>query len=175
MPVAVGAAIAGIGAAGIGTQAIDLMYRADYSFSVGSGSPLLVLIGVVLLTFGQVMFMMRVGIEDERSEDYALTARAKGLTERRVRDRHVARNALAPTLTATFLSFPTIIAGMAIIEEQLQVQGLSWIFFNDGFEFQDIPLMLGVLIVLGILGIVFRIVIDVSVAYLDPRQRRAEV
>lgn len=175
VPVALGGAIAGVAFAGLGTPALDLMYRADYRFAVGTGSPLLVLIGVVLLTFGQVMFMTRVGIEDELSEDYALTARAKGLTERRVRDRHVARNALAPTLAATFLSFPTIIAGMAIIEEQLQVQGLSWLFFNRGFEFQDIPLMLGVLICLGIIGVAFRIVIDVSIAYLDPRQRTAEL
>jgi peptide/nickel transport system permease protein len=118
------------------------------------------------------MFMMRVGIEDERNEDYVLTARAKGLTEAVVRDRHVARNALAPTIAGSFLALPTIIAGMVIIEFGLEVRGLSWAFFN-AVETQDIPLVMGVLVMLGVMGVVLRVVADVVIAYLDPRQRRA--
>lgn len=173
-PVTITAAVAGIGVSGVGVNAVDLLYRADVSQTVGQGSPILVLVGVILLTFGQVMFMMRVGIEDERSEDYVLTARAKGLTEPEVRDRHVARNALAPTLAGTFLAFPTIIAGMAIVELQLQVRGLSFEFF-EAIEFQDIPVVMGVLAVLGVIGIGFRLVTDVAIAYLDPRQRSGDI
>jgi peptide/nickel transport system permease protein len=172
IPITVIAAGMGIWLSGFGVEAIDLLYRSDLSQTVATGSPLLVLVGVVLITFGQVMFMMRVGIEDERNEDYVLTARAKGLTEAVVRDRHVARNALAPTIAGSFLALPTIIAGMVIIEFGLEVRGLSWAFFN-AVETQDIPLVMGVLVMLGVMGVVLRVVADVVIAYLDPRQRRA--
>jgi peptide/nickel transport system permease protein len=172
IPVTVIAAGMGIWLSGFGVEAVDLLYRSDLSQTVATGSPLLVLVGVVLITFGQVMFMMRVGIEDERNEDYVLTARAKGLTEAVVRDRHVARNALAPTIAGSFLALPTIIAGMVIIEFGLEVRGLSWAFFN-AVETQDIPLVMGVLVMLGVMGVVLRVVADVVIAYLDPRQRRA--
>lgn len=172
IPVMVVAAVAGIGLAGFGVEAIDLLYRSDISQTVATGSPLLVLVGVVLITFGQVMFMMRVGVEDQRNEDYVLTARAKGLTEAMVRDRHVARNALAPAIAGSFLALPTIIAGMVIIEFGLEVRGLSWAFFS-AVESQDVPLIMGVLVMLGVMGIVLRVVADLVIAYLDPRQRRA--
>ncbi len=172
IPVTLIAAGVGIWLSGYGVEAVDLLYRSDISQTVATGSPLLVLIGVILITFGQVMFMMRVGIEDERHEDYVLTARAKGLTEAAIRDRHVSRNALAPAIAGSFLALPTIIAGMVIIEFGLEVRGLSWAFFN-AVETQDIPLIMGVLMMLGLMGIVLRVVADVAIAYLDPRQRRA--
>ena len=171
IPVCVLAGAAGVAVSGVGVEAIDLLYRSDISQTVATGSPFLVLIGVVLITFGQVMFMMRVGIEDERSEDYVLTARAKGLPESVVRDRHVARNALAPALAGSFLALPTILGGMVIIEFGLEVRGLSWSLFN-AVETQDVPTIMGVLVALGILGILLRVATDVVIAYLDPRQRR---
>lgn len=172
IPVSILAGAVGIWLSGFGVEAVDLLYRSDISQTVATGSPLLVLVGVVLITFGQVMFMMRVGIEDERNEDYVLTARAKGIPEAEVRDRHVTRNALAPAIAGSFLAVPTILAGMVIIEYGLEVRGLSWAFFN-AVETQDIPTIMGVLVVLGLLGIVLRVVADVVIAYLDPRQRRA--
>jgi peptide/nickel transport system permease protein len=171
IPVTIIAAAAGIWLAGFGVEAIDLLYRSDISQTVATGSPLLVLLGVVLITFGQVMFIMRVGIEDQRNEDYVLTARAKGLAEAVVRDRHVARNALAPTIAGSFLALPTIIAGMVIIEFGLEVRGLSWAFFN-AVETQDIPTVMGVLVILGVMGILLRVAAEVVIAYLDPRLRR---
>jgi ABC-type dipeptide/oligopeptide/nickel transport system permease component len=171
IPVTLLAAGVGLWLSGFGVEAIDLLYRSDISQTVATGSPLLVLIGVVLITFGQVMFMMRVGIDDERNEAYVLTARAKGLTEAVIRDRHVSRNALAPAIAGSFLALPTIIAGMVIIEFGLEVRGLSWSFFN-AVETQDIPLVMGVLVMLGIMGIALRVGADVAIAYLDPRQRR---
>lgn len=167
-------AVGAIFLAGVGREMVDLMYRVDVSTAVGSGSPILVLFGVVLLSYGQVLFMMRVGIEDERAEDYVLTARAKGLTEREVRDVHVGRNALIPTLAGSFLALPTLLAGMIIVEFELEVHGLSWAFFQ-AVENQDIPVMMGVLVVLGVLGVGLRIVTDLVIAHIDPRQRQARI
>ncbi|MFP3915154.1 MAG: ABC transporter permease subunit, partial [Actinomycetota bacterium] len=173
-PVMLAAAACSIFLAGVGAEAVDLMYRVDVATAIGSGSPILVLLGVVLLSFGQVLFMMRVGIGDELQEDYVLTAQAKGLTQREVRDTHVGRNALIPTLAASFLALPTLLAGMIIVEFELEVRGLSWAFFQ-AVENQDVPMMMGVLVVLGLLGVGLRLVTDLAIAHIDPRQREARV
>ena len=164
----------GIWAAGLGAHAIDLLYRIDMTVTTGRGSPALAMLGIVLISYGQVMLLMRAGMDVERSEDYVLTARAKGLTERAVRDRHVARNVMAPVLAGSFLTFPTVLAGMIIVEYELQMQGLSSVLFY-AIEFQDIPVIMGVLVVLGLIGVGFRLVTDVAIAVLDPRQRRGHV
>lgn len=170
LPLCLGAAGAGIWVTGVGVHALDLLFRSDLTVATGRGSPILALLGVVLLGLGQVMFMMRVGIEDERDEDYVLTARAKGIEERLVRDRHVARNALPPVLAGSFLAVPTILAGMFIVELELEMAGLSTVLF-DAIEFQDIPMIMGVMVVLGMVGIGLRLLTEFAIAILDPRQR----
>ena len=60
MLVAVGV---GIWAAGLGPHAVDLLYRVDIGASTGRGSPALALFGIVLISFGQVMLLMRAGME----------------------------------------------------------------------------------------------------------------
>jgi peptide/nickel transport system permease protein len=172
LPVMLVAVGLGIWLAGLGPHALDLLYRVDISVSTGRGSPGLALIGIILISFGQVMLLMRAGMDAERSEDYVLTGRAKGLTERAVRDRHVARNVIAPVLAGSFLTFPTVLAGMIIVEFELEMQGLSSVLF-DAIEFQDIPVIMGVIVVLGLMGVGFRLLTDVAIAVLDPRQRRA--
>ena len=161
----------GIWLAGLGPHALDLLYRDDVAATTGRGTPALALFGVVLLSFGQVMLVMHAGMQAERTEDYVLTGRAKGLTERAVRDKHVARNVMAPVLAGSFLTFPTVLAGMIIVEYELEMDGLSSVLF-DAIEFQDIPVIMGVMVVLGIIGVGFRLVTDVTIAALDPRQRR---
>ena len=174
LPVALLAVGVGIWISGLGAHAVDLLYRVDFSVSTGRGSPALAMFGILLISFGQVLLLMRAGMEAERSEDYVLTGRAKGLTEREVRDRHVARNVLAPVLAGSFLTFPTVLAGMIIVEYELEMAGLSTVLF-DAIEFQDIPVIMGVIVVLGLIGIGFRLVTDVTIAMLDPRQRRGRV
>ncbi len=157
---------------GLGQHALDLLYRIDPTVSTGRGSPALVILGLALISFGPVMLLMRAGTDAERTEDYVFTARAKGLRERDVRDRHVARNAIAPVLAGSFLALPTILAGMIIVEYELEMNGLSSVLF-DAIEFQDIPVIMGILVALGVLGVVLRVIIDIAIAILDPRQRRA--
>ena len=161
----------GIWVSGLGPHALDLLYRVDITASTGRGTPALALFGILLISFGQVMLLMRAGMDAERSEDYVLTGRAKGLTERAVRDKHVARNVMAPVLAGSFLTFPTVLAGMIIVEYELEMQGLSSVLF-DAIETQDIPVIMGVMVVLGLIGIGFRLVTDVTIAALDPRHRR---
>ena len=161
----------GIWLSDLGPHALDLLYRADISATTGRGTPALAIVGVIFLSFGQVMLVMHAGMEAEKSEDYVLTGRAKGLTERAVRDKHVARNVMAPVLAGSFLTFPTVLAGMIIVEYELEMEGLSSVLF-DAIEFQDIPVIMGVMVVLGLIGVGFRLVTDFTIAVLDPRQRQ---
>lgn len=170
----------GIWLSGLGPHALDIMYRAniavtthrpDVALTIGRGSPALAIVGVALLTFGTVMLLMRASMEIQRTEEYVFTGRAKGLPDHVVRDHHAARNAIPPVLAGSFLAFPTVLAGMMIIEFEFQMEGLSSILF-DAVESQDIPLIAGILVALGLVGIVLRLVTDVVIATLDPRRRR---
>lgn len=170
LPVLLGAVAFAVQLAGIGTEATDALFQINPGARVGRGSSILALAAFVLIAFGQVMFVTRISIEDERHADYVLTARAKGVPSRLIRDRHVVRNAMAPALTASLVSVPTILAGMIIVEWELEMGGLSTLFF-DAMAFQDTPMIMGVLVVLGVLGIVVRLVTELVVAGLDPRVR----
>ncbi|MGA7269964.1 MAG: ABC transporter permease [Acidimicrobiia bacterium] len=174
LPVMLVAGGVGLWWGGVGRYGIDLLFRYGQGVFVGRGTPVLALVGFVLIAFGQVLFMVRVSFEDERSEDYALTAWAKGLTNREIRDVHIARNAMGPALAASFLTIPTVLAGMIVVESELQLQGLATQFFN-ALHNQDIPTMMGILVVLGLFGVGLRIAVDVVTAVLDPRQRIAEI
>lgn len=174
IPIVLVAAGVGIWLSGLGSHALDLLYRVDIAATTGRGTPALALAGIILLSFGQVMLLMRAAMDAERAEQYVLTGRAKGLTEREVRDRHVARNVIPTVLAGSFLTFPTVLAGMIIVEYELEMRGLSSVLF-DAIEFQDIPVIMGVMVVLGLLGIGFRLVTDVTIAVLDPRQRQGLV
>ena len=155
---------------GVGKQALDLMFRASRSVALGRGSLLLAVVAFVVIAFGEVMFVTRVGIDEEIDEPFVLTARAKGVPERLIRDRHVARNAVIPALAASLSAVPYIIGGMVFIEYEFQMHGLSSLFFNAVLD-QDVPLVMGVMVMLGLLGIGLRLVADIAIAALDPRVR----
>ncbi len=146
-------------AIGFGPQALDVLRIA--------GLPL---ITYVLLSFGETMLIMRTSMTDTLKETYVSTARAKGLPDDVVRDKHAARNALLPVLSRLVISLPYLLTGVVIIEQQFDWPGLSGMLF-DSFIQQDMPLILGGLLVVGVLSAAARLILDVLYAYLDPRIR----
>ena len=128
---------------------------------------------IVLIAFGEIMLVMRAGVSSEMTEDYVFTARAKGVPERIVRDRHVAPNAVLPAMSRFITSVPYLITGLIIIERELRLHGVASLFFvavEDG----DVPVILGILVFVGILSLVLRIGLDVAHAVMDPRFRIQE-
>lgn len=125
---------------------------------------------VVLLSFGETMMIMRAAMLETKHEDYVLTARAKGLTDAVIRDRHVARNAILPVITRLALNLPFILVGSLVIERVFLWQATGEIIFN-AIEYQDIPVILGILSLVGILALIAHILLDVLYTYLDPRVR----
>lgn len=128
------------------------------------------LVTVVLLSFGETMLLMRMAMLETMGEEYVLTARAIGYPETVVRDRHVARNAILPVLTRLALSLPFVLVGSLVVERVFVWSAMGQVVFN-AVEFYDVPVLLGVLSVVGVLTLIAHIVLDVLYVYLDPRLR----
>ena len=77
LPAALIGLVLGITRLGIGQQALDVFFfRSSREVEIGAGSPVLAVVAFLLVAFGEVMFVWRAGIADEREEEYVLTARA---------------------------------------------------------------------------------------------------
>lgn len=128
------------------------------------------LITYILLSFGETMLIMRTSMMDTITEDYVTTAQAKGLPSHVVRDKHAARNALLPVFSRLVISLPYLLTGMMIIEDVLGWPGISAALLDSMYN-QDIPMVMGGLLLVGVLAAVARLILDILYAYLDPRIR----
>jgi len=136
------------------------------------------LIAVTILAFGEITLVVDAAMDGAAGEQFIQTARAKGLSEREVRDRHAARVALLPALSKFVTSLPFVLTGLVIVEfsftvpvayaASLRFPGLSTMLFN-ALTARDYSLVIGGLLVIGIISIGARIVIDLLHVYLDPR------
>jgi peptide/nickel transport system permease protein len=144
---------------GFGPQALDIAFHASV--------PTLT---YILLAFGETMLIMRTSLMDTLKEEYVIVARAKGLSEAQVRDRHAARTALLPVFSRLIVSFPYLLAGLVIMETAIGWPGLGGVMFGSFYQ-QDIPVVMGGLLLIGLVCTIARLVLDVVVAYLDPRIR----
>jgi peptide/nickel transport system permease protein len=114
--------------------------------------------------------MLRSNMLETTSEDYIRTARAKGLSERRVIYKHALRGALTPIVTMLGIDLATIMAGLVITENLFGLPGLGQLAVQS-ITTNDFPMVMGVTVV-GSLFILFaNIAVDVAYAFLDPRVR----
>ena len=147
-------------AAGIGDRAFDLAL-----------SVLLLIVALVAVSFGEVLLVTDAAMVDSRSEDFVLTARAKGVPEHTVRDRHSARAALLPIISRLVVSIPYVFTGLVILEFVFDVQGgMGYLIFN-AVQDQDTPMVVGAFAVLGVMTLLLRLALEVTIAALDPRVR----
>ena len=114
--------------------------------------------------------MLRSNMVETSSEDYIRTARAKGLSERRVIFRHALRGALTPIVTMLGIDMATIMAGLVITENLFGLPGLGQLAVASIYS-NDFPMVMGVTIVGAIFILAANIVVDVAYAFLDPRVR----
>jgi peptide/nickel transport system permease protein len=103
-------------------------------------------------------------------EDYIRTARAKGLSERKVIFRHGLRASLTPIVTIFGLDVALLVGGAIITESVFNLQGLGWLAINSA-QNQDLPTLLGVVMVTATCVAVMNLVVDIVYAFLDPRVR----
>lgn len=103
-------------------------------------------------------------------QDFILAARARGVGGRRVLWRHGLRNAAIPVVTVIGYNYAFILAGSALVETVFGWPGIGRLLF-DAILQRDIPVLLGVLLLVSVTVILVNLVTDVLYAYLDPRVR----
>ena len=120
--------------------------------------------------YAGTMLLMRTTMLETLREDYILTARAKGMPEKMVRDKHAARNALLPVWTGLVFSITSAIGGGIITETIFSWPGIGRALLAASTS-EDIPVAMGILTILGVLTLVSHLIVDVGYAFLDPRIR----
>lgn len=128
------------------------------------------LVTLILLTFGETMLLMRSTMIDVLADDHVLTARAKGLEDQQVMDRHVARLAIFPVLARFMIQLPLVIVGGFVIERVFFWQGMGELLFR-AIDSYDLPVIMGILSIVGALILVFHVILDILIAWFDPRLR----
>jgi peptide/nickel transport system permease protein len=105
-------------------------------------------------------------------EDYIRTARAKGLSERQVILKHALRASLTPIVTMFGLDIALLVGGAVITESVFNIQGLGYLAINGALN-QDLPTVLGVVMMAAVAVALANLVVDILYAFIDPRVRYA--
>jgi peptide/nickel transport system permease protein len=119
---------------------------------------------------GVTMFVKN-GMLDVLSQDFVITARAKGLSDRVVTYRHALRNALLPLITLVGLSLPGLIGGSVIAETIFAIPGMGKLFY-EAVMMRDFPVVMGILTIGSALTLVGNLLADLAYAWADPRLRK---
>lgn len=135
------------------------------------GHHLILPVGVLTLVgFAGTMLLTRASMLETMKEDFVMTARAKGLSESAVRDRHAARTALLPVSTSLVLAIATVIDGGILTETIFSWPGMGELLFSSVVS-EDIPVAVAAFSFTGILALVGHFAADVFYGLLDPRIR----
>ena len=118
----------------------------------------------------QLMRYLRAGLLRVLDEDHVLTARMKGLRERRVLVAHVLKNALIPFVTIVGIQVGYLLAGAVVIEEVFALPGMGRLALASVFD-RDYQIIQGVVLVAACLFVFINFIVDILYAVLDPRIR----
>lgn len=117
--------------------------------------------------------MGRASLIEVLGEDYIRTARAKGASEARILIRHALRNALRAIVTMAALDFATLMGGVLVTEQVFGIPGLGTLAWTAVLQ-NDLPMLEGVIVVIGAVIVVMTILADLVYAWLDPRVNLAQ-
>ncbi len=145
--------------AGFLMKALDILHHMFLPLAVG-----------VIISFPGIMLMMKNVMLETLEEDYIITARAKGLPEKVIRDHHAARNVMLPMVTIFTLSLVGSMSGSMIIETVFNWPGLGAVFLGATIGY-DYPVAQGAFIILGAVLLIAILLAEILYAYLDPRIR----
>jgi peptide/nickel transport system permease protein len=128
------------------------------------------MLALVLISSAGVILLMQTSMLEVMGEDFILTAKAKGLSERAVRKRHAGRNAYLPVVTSLAISLGFVVGGAIILEYIFSYYGLGS-YLLIAITFQDRFLAGSILFIISVLVILGNIVADLLYGVLDPRVR----
>lgn len=125
---------------------------------------------ICLLRMAVTTRLTRTSMIEALSQDYILTAKAKGVSERRVLLKHALRNALRPVITITGISLGTIIAGATMTEIVFSWPGIGRLVYEAVLD-RDYPILMGTYIFIAFSIIIANFITDIVYAIYDPRVR----
>lgn len=146
---------------GVGSLAADILHHL-----------ILPIMTLASISFAGTMLLTRNSMLETLREDYIMAARAKGLPEKTIRDKHAARNAMLPVVTSFVFALAFALDGGVITETIFSWPGMGLTLLRAAVT-EDIPMVLGGLVFTGILALLAHLVADILYAYLDPRIRYA--
>lgn len=123
---------------------------------------------LTLFSYGGFLLLTRATMLETLSEDYVVTARAKGLSERTVLFKHALKNASLPIITNVALTFGFILTGAIITEQVFTYPGLGqWIWASIAYA--DYPVMQAIFFVIALCVIIANFAADITYGIVDPR------
>lgn len=142
-------------------------YAADIGWHL-----ILPIMTLALVNFAGTMLLTRNTMLETVREDYVMAARAKGLPEKVIRDKHASRNAMLPVTTAFVLALAFVLDGGVITETIFSWPGMGLTLLTAA-QTNDIPMVIGALVFTGALALTAHLIADILYAFLDPRIRYA--
>lgn len=121
---------------------------------------------------GLIIRMVRTSMLEVINEQFIVTLRAKGLSERIIMYQHALRNALIPAITIIGIHIGELMAGTVVIETVFSRQGIGRIV-ADAIMAKDLPVIQGVVFFSAIIYVVINLLVDLSYSIIDPRVRRS--
>ncbi|WP_042341466.1 ABC transporter permease [Bacillus timonensis] len=121
---------------------------------------------------GLIIRMVRSSMVEVINEQFIVTLRAKGLSERIVMYRHALRNALIPAITIIGINIGELMAGTVVIETVFSRQGLGRVI-ADAILAKDLPVIQGAVFISAIVYVTVNLLVDLSYSVIDPRVRRS--
>lgn len=124
----------------------------------------------VLVSMSEFVLMMRNALVDILTEDYIITARAKGLTPRMIVMRHAVPNALIPTVATAAMFVGWMVTGAIMIEVVFSWPGIGRLTW-DALAVRDYPVLQGIFLVVTLTMLLANFLVDIIYTYIDPRVR----
>jgi peptide/nickel transport system permease protein len=125
---------------------------------------------LTLAYLGEYAIVMRSSLLDTMREDYLVLARAKGLRDVMVRNRHAVPNALLPVVALMAINFGFVLSGAIAVEAIFSWPGLGLATY-EALKGPDLPMLQGLFLMFSASVVVFNLIADLLYAYLDPRVR----
>jgi peptide/nickel transport system permease protein len=128
---------------------------------------------IVVLALFQTATLVRftrASLLENLPQDYVRTARAKGVAEFSVINRHAVRNSLIPVVTLIALSAPVVFSGALITEQIFRVPGIGSLLITS-IQNNDIPVIMAITFTFSVLVVLFNLIADMMYGVLDPRIR----
>lgn len=158
--------------------AVDLRWVPATGFiplSAGLGQNLrTAILPALTLSFGGFAVYLRLlrseMVSQLGSEDYVVTARAKGASDRRILLHHVLRNSLFGLITAVGVDFGRLLGGAVIVETVFALPGVGQLLITSIYQ-RDAPVVQGVVVLIAVVVVSVNLVVDVLYSVIDPRVR----